>query len=55
MNKRDLNCSDCKFFDYDEYYDPDSCEEYGVFECKKNHYDHISFNAEPCADFEEED
>lgn len=46
------DCTDCKYFDYDEYWD--GVEEYGVMVCEKGHYDHVNWNAEPCEDFEED-
>lgn len=42
-------CVDCFYFDYDELWDGE--EEIQLFMCGKQHWDHISFNADPCEDF----
>ena len=44
-------CCNCKSFDYDELWDGE--EEVQLFHCDKEHYDHISWDAEPCEDYEE--
>ena len=44
-------CCNCKSFDYDELWDGE--EEIQFFYCDKEHYDHISWDAEPCEDYEE--
>lgn len=44
-------CSGCKHFEYDESWDGE--EEWGIFLCGKDHYDHIGWDAEPCEDYEE--
>lgn len=45
----DMYCSDCVYFDYDEFWDGE--EEYGVFTCEKDHHDHIGWASDPCEDF----
>lgn len=46
-------CSSCKHFDYEELWDGE--DEYGFFHCEKGNIDHISWDAEPCEDYEEYD
>ena len=55
MSKTGPDCMDCKYFDYDEYWDPETGEESGWFTCGMGHYDHIDFDAPPCEDFSKEE
>lgn len=46
----DRECIDCRHFDYEEIFDGE--EEYGIFTCKKDHYERIGWGAVDCEDFE---
>ena len=49
---REKQCSDCKYFECDEYWDGE--EETVVLSCEKGHYGHVGWHTEPCEDFEED-
>ena len=47
----DRECCDCRFFDYDEWWDGE--EEWGVFMCSKGHEECITnWGTVACEDFE---
>ena len=48
-HQTDMFCSDCAYFDYDDFWDGE--EEWGVFSCEKKHDDHIGWSSDPCEDF----
>lgn len=50
----DRKCSDCRFFDYDEFWYGE--EEWGVFMCAKGHEERITdWGVVACEDFEPDD
>lgn len=49
----DRKCSDCRFFDYDEWWDGE--EEYGSLICMKGHTERVCWGRVNCEDFDPDD
>lgn len=47
-------CMDCKYFEWDEYYDDITFDDYECIWCDKGHHEKVGFDEEPCEDFEED-